>query len=275
MSTELVRSPIYRQLNDRLRTLMLDGYARGDRFLTEREVVDRFEVSRPTANKALAGLVAEGLLEFRPGVGTFVRCNPMDYDLRSLVSFTDKAKAAGKKPTTKLLEFGVVAAGDAGAEVCEALAIEPSVQLWELLRLRLADGVPVILEHRYVVQGMCPKLTKAQASGSLYRAWTDQHGLVISGADEVISAVSLKGKEAERLDVARGTPAFEVVGIGRVDDERSDNGRPLWWERTLYRGDQYLFHSRLGPVQGGVMPTRGMLRSGAGRDGTGESRSAS
>ncbi|MFN9913156.1 MAG: GntR family transcriptional regulator, partial [Pirellulaceae bacterium] len=44
-----------------------------DRFLTEREIADRFGVSRPTANKALASLVSEGLLEFRRGVGTFVQ----------------------------------------------------------------------------------------------------------------------------------------------------------------------------------------------------------
>lgn len=33
-------------------------------------------------------------------------------------------------------------------------------------RLRLADGVLVILKHRYVVDEHGPKLTKAQAEGS-------------------------------------------------------------------------------------------------------------
>jgi hypothetical protein len=38
----------------------------------------------------------------------------------------------------------------------------------------------------------------------------------------------------------------------------NDNA-PLWWERTLYRGDQYEFHSRLGPIQSAA-PARGMFR---------------
>lgn len=253
----LTASPIYRRLEERLRSLLAAKYARGDRFLTEREIVDRFEVSRPTANKVLAGLVAAGLLEFRKGIGTFVRCDAIDYDLGALVSFTNKARAAGKTPSTKLLKFGVVAASELDDVIRTSLVVEGGEALWEMQRLRLADEVPVILERRYVVQSLCPKLTRAQASGSLYRALTDTHGLKIAGADDVIRAVPLKGTDAALLDVARGTPAFEVIGVGRLDDER-----PLWWERTLYRGDQYQFHSRLGPVGGGASsPARGALRN--------------
>jgi DNA-binding GntR family transcriptional regulator len=45
----------------------------GERLLTERQICERFGVSRATANKALSNLVSEGVLEFRKGVGTFVR----------------------------------------------------------------------------------------------------------------------------------------------------------------------------------------------------------
>ncbi len=71
-------------------------------FLTERQICERFDVSRATANKALSNLVVEGVLEFKKGVGTFVRGGVLDYDLRALVSFTDKASVAGKRPTTRL-----------------------------------------------------------------------------------------------------------------------------------------------------------------------------
>ena len=73
MEPALVRDPVYQQINGRLKALASRAYRPGDKFLTEREIVARFAVSRPTANKALAGLVSEGVLEFRKGVGTFVR----------------------------------------------------------------------------------------------------------------------------------------------------------------------------------------------------------
>ena len=71
---QIIRTPIYQQLNEMLRGLIrATEFKAGDQFLTERQVSDRFGVSRATANKALSNLVSEGLLEFQKGVGTFVR----------------------------------------------------------------------------------------------------------------------------------------------------------------------------------------------------------
>lgn len=254
MDTSLVRSPVYQQLNQRLRSALATEYRAGDQFLTEREVAEKFQVSRATANKALASLVSEGFLEFRKGLGTFVRRDVIDYDVRSLVSFTEKARAAGKRPSTELITFGKLAAAKVEASICEALRLEPAALLWEMDRVRAADQTPVILEHRYIVHQHCQKLTKAQAEGSLYRAWTETHGLKIGGANDVIRAVLLSVGEAKLLQTQPRSPALEVVSVGYLE-----NDSPLWWERTLYRGDQYEFHSRLGPIQSAT-PARGQFR---------------
>ncbi|MFM7739919.1 MAG: GntR family transcriptional regulator [Planctomycetota bacterium] len=254
MDTSLVRSPVYQQLNQRLRAALATEYRSGDQFLTEREVAEKFHVSRATANKSLASLVSEGFLEFRKGLGTFVRRDVIDYDVRSLVSFTEKARAAGKKPKTELLTFGKLLGAEVEASIRTALRVESETLLWEMERVRLADGVPVILEHRYVVHAHCPKLTKTQSEGSLYRTWTESHGLKIAGANEVIRAVLVTTQESQHLQTTDRSPALEVVSIGFLEDDS-----PLWWERTLYRGDQYEFHSRLGPIQSAT-PARGKLR---------------
>lgn len=254
MDPLLVRSPVYQQLNQHLRSVLAKEYRSGDQFLTEREVAEKFQVSRATANKSLASLVSEGILEFRKGIGTFVRRDAIDYDVRALVSFTEKALAAGKKPSTDLLTFGKLTAAEVDATLQASLRVEPTDELWEMDRIRLADGIPVILEHRYVVQRHCPKLTKSQAQGSLYRVWTETHGLKIGGANEVIRAVLLSSSEAKNLQTTTKSPALEVVSIGCLEDDS-----PLWWERTLYRGDQYEFHSCLGPIQS-TTPARGKFR---------------
>jgi len=254
MDTSLVRSPVYQQLNQRLRVALAAEYRSGDQFLTEREIAEKFHVSRATANKSLASLVSEGFLEFRKGLGTFVRRDVIDYDVRSLVSFTEKARAAGKKPGTELLTFGKIAAAEVEDSIREALQVEPDTALWEMDRVRLADQVPVILEHRYVVYRYCPKLTKGQAEGSLYRVWTTTSALMIAGANNVIRAVLLSAEEAKYMQTASKAPALEVVSVGYLEDET-----PLWWERTLYRSDQYEFHSRLGSIQSAT-PARGQFR---------------
>jgi GntR family transcriptional regulator len=254
MDPSIVRDPVYQQLNQRLRSLVRREYQSGQKFLTEREIVQRFAVSRATANKALASLVSEGLLEFRKGIGTFVRQPAISYDLRSLVSFTEKARVAGKSPSTSLLTFGQLKASEVDPRIAERLRVAGPDSVWELDRIRAIDGLPVILEHRYVVGNHCPKLTRLQAERSLYQAWTEVHHLQIAGADETVRAVLLKDEEAIHLKLPAGSPALEVVAVGFLQGEI-----PLWWERTLYRADQYEFHSRLGPVQS-AHPLQGQFR---------------
>ena len=49
----------------------------------------------------------------------------------------------------------------------QLLQVEPAATLYYIERLRLADGLPVILEKRYVVAQYCPDLTAKDVDGSL------------------------------------------------------------------------------------------------------------
>jgi GntR family transcriptional regulator len=241
----LVKDPIYQQLNQALRGLIRSQEIRvGDQFLTERQIGERFGVSRATANKALSNLVSEGVLEFKKGVGTFVRGGVLDYDLRALVSFTRKALAAGKQPSTRLLRFQAMLARDAAVDIEGKLHVRADEGVHYIERLRLADKVPVILEHRYIVTKLCPDLTEADLTGSLYAAWTDKYRLDITGADQTIQALSIRGAEARQLGLRNGVAGFLVMSTGYLS-----GGVPLWWEHTVFRGDAYEFHNRLGPIQ--------------------------
>ncbi len=245
MLPAIVKEPIYHQLNSHLRQLIASGEcAVGGKFLTERQVCERFGVSRATANKALSNLVAEGLLEFRKGVGTFVRARALDYNLRALVSFTEEALAAGKNPSTKVLHFATVSSRNVLDEVPQLLQVGPDSLLFYTERLRFADSVPVILERRYVIAEYCPDLTRADLVKSLYSVWTERYQLAIEGADERIRAVNLRGAEARALQVRDGAAGLLISSVGYLV-----GGKPLWFERTLYRGDAYEFHSRLGAIQ--------------------------
>lgn len=237
-ASSLVRAPVYHQLNDRLLELLRGGrFGPGDRFLTEREVAARFGISRITANKALSGLVAAGHIEFRKGVGSFVRGEALENDLRSLVSFTHKATQAGRRPKTVVLTFRRRAAAAAPEAVRSALGCPPDEVLIFVERLRLADGEPLILEQRHLVARRCPGLDRRALAGSLY-AWLDRAGIRVTGAEQQIRAVAADAGTAAHLGVPRGTALLEVHAVGRAGD-------PLWVEVTRYRGDRYEFHNLL------------------------------
>ncbi len=236
-----VNGTFHQRLIEALRALIREGdFTPGSQFLTEREIAERFNTSRPTANKALSSLVSQGLLEVRRGAGTFVRECVLDYDLERLVSFTDKARAAGKKPGTALLEYRKLSASGAPPAVALSLKVRPEEPLIYMARIRLADGKPVIYERRHVVAGLCPKMTRTDARGSLYCCWTEKCGLEISGAEEVIHAVNAGKAEAAHLQIPVGTACFEIVATGFTNGEM-----PLWHETTLYRADVYEFRNRI------------------------------
>lgn len=245
----------HEQLIEKLRKLLRGRqFVPGTKFLTEREIAERFDTSRPTANKALSSLVSTGLLEFRQGAGTFVRESVLDYDLEHLVSFTEKAKAAGKKPGTQVIALQKLSAADAPAAAAQALKAPPSESLFYLERVRLADGQPVIYERRHVVARFCTGMTKADAKGSLYGFWTTKCRLTISGADESIRAVSASPAQASVLGIKANTACLLVIATGFLE-----GGVPLWYEETLYRGDAYEFRNQLGGVSG-AKPAQGRMR---------------
>jgi GntR family transcriptional regulator len=236
MPSPLHKEPIYQQLHVALKTLLSSPeFSVGSRFLTERQVAERFEVSRITANKALASLVAEGRLEFRKGVGTFVKADLLDYSLRSLRSFTDMMAESGRKAETVVLSFD---------RAKEPVAVLGDEKCYVMERLRLVDERPVILEKRFLVERHCPGLKKKDLAGSIYAVWRDRYFLALAGAEQTIRAVNVKGREAELLEVKPGAAAILNTSIGYLDGRM-----PLWYEETLYRGDLYEFFNRVGYVE--------------------------
>lgn len=243
-SQKLVKDPLYIQLSAILRELIHSKqFNFGDQFLTERQISERFDVSRVTANKALAKLIDEGTLELRKGLGTFVCGEIKHFPTSHLVSFTHKMLAAGKKPTTDVLQFQLSNAGDVTSEVFTNLNLDPGERFYYMRRLRLSDGVPLILESHYLRERFCPGLKEEMLQGSLFDVMTKDYELKLSGVDETILAVLLQGETAARLDVAEGSPGFFMYVIGY-----SATKIPIWIANVFFRGDTYELHNRRGPI---------------------------
>lgn len=72
-SDRLTNVRLYEQLAGRIRSQVIDGdLSAGDKLPNERELADKFGVSRTVVREALKTLKQEGLIEVRPGTGTFV-----------------------------------------------------------------------------------------------------------------------------------------------------------------------------------------------------------
>lgn len=97
--------PKYMQIVEELRRELRDRTP-GERFLSEHQVALRFEVSRPTASRALTELCRDGLVERRVGSGTFV---------------TDSSR---EEPSQRLRSVGLLLSGLGSTEVWDPLAAQ-------------------------------------------------------------------------------------------------------------------------------------------------------
>ncbi len=226
---QLNRTPLYLQIVDLLHRELAEGHPTvGERFPSERELAERFEVSRATANKILSVLVSEGTLQHRKGVGAFVSQPELEHDLSALLSFTEKARRSGHQPETIVVVFETTPHPTFGTAV-------------HLVRHRLVDGIPAIFERRWLDVALCGNLTPAMAAGSLYESLSGPLGLSLGHADQRVRAVVPTAEERAVLKTRQGTACLRVTGNGYLA-----NGTLLWTEDTLFRGDLFEFHATLG-----------------------------
>ena len=235
----IVTEPVYLQMT-RVCRERAAAAAAGDRFPSERELADTYRVSRATANKVISNLVAEGLLAFRPGIGTFVQASAktLNSSLREMESFTGHARALGLRPETRVLAFERTLARSVPAEVRHSLALGTNAAGAEPIlyfeRLRLADGEPVILERRWCLASVVPGLTRHDLSGSFYALLEDRYRFQLAGERHRIRAANATASEAATLGCRRGAALLAVEGPGF-----DAAGRVLWHQILLYRGDKY------------------------------------
>ncbi len=98
---------IYEEIVRQIRTLISEGkLTSGDRLPPERELAERFKVSRPSVREALRTLESMGLIEIRLGEGTFVREISVDslVEPLALVILTQRAAVGELFEARRLLE---------------------------------------------------------------------------------------------------------------------------------------------------------------------------
>jgi len=76
---------IYEEILEQIQQLVSEGTLKsGNRLISEREMAERLQVSRASVREAFSALDMLGILESRPGEGTFIRSVPRESALKPL-----------------------------------------------------------------------------------------------------------------------------------------------------------------------------------------------
>lgn len=225
-------SPLYHQLMQRITLDIEKGlYPVGSRIPPEHELEQQYQVSRVTVRRALAELTEKGMLERKQGKGTFVSVPQLRQDMKSLHSFHDACRKNGLTPGTRVIHVNESTADQAD---CEELNLKPGSRVVEILRLRLADGEPVVLENNRFSLAYA-WLENEDLGGSLY-SLLREFGTDPVQAVHDISLTYASEEDAERLNIPENSPLLKLHEV--VFDQR---GRPLHTCTQLIRGDRFVF----------------------------------
>ncbi len=237
---ESVGLPLYRRIQADLRERIVSGGLAPDaRLETEQELMAHYEVSRATVRQALAGLVNEGLVEIRRGLGTYVRSLALEHRLGGFYSYSREIERHGRRPGTKVRSLRREPAGERVAAMLEVEVGDPVVAL---SRVRLADDQAIVTETSYLPAERFVGLETLDFSQrSLYEALTTEFGVRPVRAREAFEPVLLAKSEAAELGSAQGGPALRVERT-TFDAE----GRVIEYCRSTLRADRYHYSVELG-----------------------------
>ncbi|MGV1088475.1 MAG: GntR family transcriptional regulator [Mycobacterium sp.] len=206
----------------------------GDRLPAEVEMAAALGVSRMTLRQALSSIEAKGLLRRSRGRfgGSFVETPRLEFDHTGLPGFTEQLRRMDMTAGARLVSARTCVPPP---EVRQALALRPGAKVHEIIRVRSANGEPVLLEETYLPAALFPGFLRADLTGSLYELMAANFGTSLHTADEHIEATTATAACGEQLHVAEGQPLLSVTrtaynGVGVAvefshDHFRSDRSR--------------------------------------------------
>lgn len=142
-------TPMYSQIAEQLRQRIGSGSSAAGQMPTGQDLQARFNASRNTIREAIKQLTTLGLVEARPGQGTFVvpKVPPFVTSLtgppETAVDYTSGVLGENGEATTSTIQVEIQ---EASAEVAADLGLEPDTEVISRHRRRYIDGLPWGLE---------------------------------------------------------------------------------------------------------------------------------
>jgi GntR family transcriptional regulator len=237
--------PLYEQVADALRAEIRGGrYQPGDKLPSERELSERFEVSKVTARQAIVQLRAEGLVTSRVGYGVFVAApgppRRLSDDILRGEAFYRAVGRLGLEPNVAT----TITREPATEEVAEALNVPVGAEVLVHTRLVGAEGgPPLFLAANYfplwVVEAV-PELASPSTSG--LPKWLGEAFGPLYGED-LIDARMPTPEEREQLGIPEGVPVTIIKGLNRDSQHR-----PLHYVQKVSVAERMIYGYRFGIV---------------------------
>jgi GntR family transcriptional regulator len=249
----MATQPMYQQIAEALRGQIQSGVLEpGQQLPTELELRERYDASRNTVRDAIKRLISLGLVETKPGQGTFVT-KKIDPFVTVLTQEAEGIGLGGGEGATYLSQV----ARDKRTPSVSGLKVEMQAATEDIRkRLRITDGEQVVLRHEerfidgvrwslqtsyyplsFVTDGNASRLLMAQdiREGTV-QYLEDVMGLKQTRYEDWITARSPNAGERDFFDIAHDGTVFEIF---RTAYDQTD--MPMRVTVTIFPADRNQF----------------------------------
>ena len=207
-------------------------YQIGDKLPSERDIAEQMKVSRNSVREALSALQIVGVIESRPGTGTYIRNNVMDkVNIDQAVTFVEKSEdlfkvwEARKEIEGSLVKFAIDRANKEGIDkIADALATMRKATLAEdydgflgantcfhLSVAKAADNLSLMNALRPLLAITTQELLEELKLGYI---WKDVDGCLV-GHEAILKAIQKRDEEAGSKAVKAHFEDLEKYSEGR------------------------------------------------------------
>lgn len=219
--------PIYIKIEKYLKDLIDSGEIKqGELLPSENKLCEKFNVTRMTVRSAFNNLVKEGYISRKRGIGSIVLVNRISDNIGTVESYTKEMVNKGYSIITKLISLTIVEADNI---IKDKLNLDLGENVWEVKRVRYADGCPVSYMITYMPVKMFPNLKRSDCN-SLYN-YLDQYGYKISTAQRVVEALISTEELMELLELDCESPILHIEQVGILED-----GEAFEYSHTYHYG---------------------------------------
>lgn len=230
---------IYKKLLKQIRSGKFEEF---DRFYSDTELVEKYEVSRGTIREAVKLLIQQGYIVREQGKGTFVTSPAIEQDSDKLMGFTELMMKHDIEPSAKIIEQEVV---DTPLDLKNLMDLEEETRLVRIVRIRYGNEQPLIIEQSYFVYDLFqPIYDMDLESNSIYELLYKFTDTRLGEARQRITATNAGKNEAELLDVKKDAPLLLMKRL-----IKTKGGSYFQYSEDVYRSDRINFTTTTKPYE--------------------------
>ena len=227
-------SPLYFQIKNIIQEqIENEEYSIGDILPSEKQLQEKYNVSRATIRQAVSELVNMGYLQTLRGIGTTVVYKKIDENTKQVISFSEEMAQHGIIMKTT---YCVLSKIPADKRIANRLAVNEGDDVYELIRVRSIKDSPLVYSSTYLRAELDLPMDSNTYVDSLYSFLKEERNVQITKGQDSFEATLANDETSGFLKIPMASSVLK-----RTRKTFNQDNSILEYSICFYPGDRYKY----------------------------------